>query len=110
MALLAEPQPAAFVVRQPYYPWLIVTVSCAGTFMAQLDASIVQLALPRLKEVFDVSVDEVRWVVIAYPLLFASFLPVFGRLCDMYGRKLIYLSGFALFTIGSVLSGFSPGL
>jgi EmrB/QacA subfamily drug resistance transporter len=110
MALFAEPQPAAFLARQPYYPWLIVTVSCTGTFIAQLDASIVQLALPTLKQVFDVSVDEVRWVVIVYPLLFASLLPVFGRLCDMYGRKLIYLSGFALFTIGSLLSGFAPGL
>jgi EmrB/QacA subfamily drug resistance transporter len=110
MALFAEPRPAAFLARQQYYPWLIVTVSCSGTFIAQLDASIVQLALPALKQVFDVSVDEVRWVAIAYPLLYASFLPVFGRLCDMYGRKLIYLSGFALFTIGSLLSGFAPGL
>jgi EmrB/QacA subfamily drug resistance transporter len=110
MALFAEPQPAAFVARQPYYPWLIVTVSCTGTFIAQLDASIVQLALPTLKEAFDVSVDQVRWVVIAYPLIYASFLPVFGRVCDIYGRKLIYLLGFALFTIGSLLSGFAASL
>jgi EmrB/QacA subfamily drug resistance transporter len=110
MARFVEPPPAAFLAGKPYYPWLIVTVSCTGTFIAQLDASIVQLALPTLKQVFDVSVDEVRWVAIIYPLLYASFLPVFGRVCDMYGRKLIYLLGFALFTIGSLLSGFAPGL
>lgn len=110
MALFTEPRPASFVARQPYYPWLIVTVACSGTFIAQLDASIVQLALPALKDEFGVSVDQVRWVVIAYPLTYASFLPVFGRVCDIYGRKLIYLLGFALFTIGSLLSGFAPGL
>jgi EmrB/QacA subfamily drug resistance transporter len=110
MALFAEPQPAASVARLPYYPWLIVTVSCTGTFIAQLDASIVQLALPTLKQVFDVSVDEVRWVAIVYPLLYASFLPVFGRVCDIHGRKLIYLLGFVFFTLGSLLSGFAPSL
>src|SRR5262249_1534807 len=105
MALLAEPRPAAFLADQPYYPWLIVGVCCTGTFLAQLDASIVQLALPALKQTFDVSIDQVRWVVIAYPLVYASVLPVVGRVCEIFGRKLIFLLGFALFTLGSLLSG-----
>ena len=110
MALIAEPKPAAFLARQPCYPWLVVGVCWTGTFIAQLDASIVQLALPTLKQTFDVSVDEVRWIAIAYPLLYASFLAVFGRVCEIYGRKLIYLSGFALFTLGSLLSGLASGI
>lgn len=110
MVLIAEPKPAVFLTRQPYYPWLIVGVCCTGTLLAQLDASIVQLALPTLKQTFDVSVDEVRWIAIAYPLLYASFLAVFGRVCEIYGRKLIYLSGFALFTLGSLLSGLASGI
>jgi len=43
-----EPPPAAFIARQPCYPWVAVAVTCIGTFIAQLDASIVQLALPTL--------------------------------------------------------------
>jgi EmrB/QacA subfamily drug resistance transporter len=110
MALIAEPKPAAFLARQPYYPWLIVGVCCTGTFLAQLDASIVQLALPTLTQTFVVSVDEVRWVAITYPLVYASFLAVFARVCEIYGRKLVYLLGFALFTIGSLLSGLASGI
>lgn len=110
MALIAEPKPAAFLARQPYYPWLIVGVCCTGTLLAQLDASIVQLALPTLKQTFDVSVDEVRWIAIAYPLLYASLLAVFARVCEIYGRKLIFLAGFALFTFGSLLSGLASGI
>ena len=57
-----EPPPAALIARLSFYPWVAVAVTCIGTFIAQLDASIVQLALPALKSAFDVSVNEVRWV------------------------------------------------
>jgi MFS family permease len=100
-----EPPPAAFLARQPFHPWLVVGVTCIGAFIGQLDASIVQLALPALKQTFQVSVNEVRWVAIAYLLAFASSLPVFGRICEMFGRKLLYLIGFAVFTVASLLCG-----
>lgn len=105
-----EPPPAAFLARQPFYPWLAVAVTCIGTFIAQLDASIVQLALPTLKQTFDVSVNDVRWVAVAYLLTCAAFLPVFGRLCEMYGRKLLFLVGFAVFATASLLCGFVSDL
>jgi EmrB/QacA subfamily drug resistance transporter len=100
-----EPPPAAFLARQPFHPWLAVGVTSIGAFIGQLDASIVQLALPALKQAFGVSVNEVRWVAIAYLLAFASCLPVFGRICEMFGRKLLYLIGFAVFTTASLLCG-----
>jgi EmrB/QacA subfamily drug resistance transporter len=105
-----EPPPAPFFARLPSHPWLIVGVCCIGSFMGQLDGSIVQLALPVLTVTFDASVNDVRWVAIAYPLFFAAFLPVFGRVCEMYGRKLLYLLGYAVFTVASLLSGFAPSL
>jgi EmrB/QacA subfamily drug resistance transporter len=107
---IAEPAPAALLARQSYYQWLIVGVTCIGAFIGQLDGSIVQLALPALSQAFNVSVDDVRWVAIVYPLFFAAFLPVVGRVCDIYGRKHIYLLGFALFSIASLLSGFATSL
>src|SRR3981189_783121 len=105
-----EPPPAAFLARQRFYPWVAVAVTCIGTFIAQLEASIVQLALPTLKQAFDVSVNEVRWVAVAYLLAYAAFLPVFGRVAEMYGRKLFFLIGFAVFAIASLLCGFAPDL
>lgn len=105
-----EPPPAALIARLPFYPWVAVAVTCIGTFIAQLDASIVQLALPALKSAFDVSVNEVRWVAVTYLLAYAALLPVFGRVCEMYGRKLLFLMGFAVFTVASLLCGFASDL
>ena len=55
-----ESQPLPFLARQSFYPWLVVGVTCIGGFLGQLDASIVQLALPALKLAYGVSVDDVR--------------------------------------------------
>jgi MFS family permease len=64
----------------------------------QLDASIVQLALPTLEREFGANLDAVSWVAIAYLLAFASTIPIFARLSETKGRKLLYLAGYALFT------------
>ena len=100
--------PAAFVARLACYPWLIVGVTCIGAFIGQLDASIVQLALPALGRTFDATLESVSWVALGYLLAFASFLPIFGQLCDIYGRKLLYLIGSLLFAGASALCGLAP--
>ena len=106
----AEPPPVAFLARSPSYPWLIVGICCVSGFMGQLDASIVQLALPTLGRVFDSSLEGVSWVALGYLLGFASCLPIFGQLCQIMGRKLMYLLGFAVFTGASALCAFAPDL
>jgi len=105
-----EPPPLRALERLAIHPGLIVAVTCAGAFIGQLDASIVQLALPRLAEAFDVRVDAVRWVAISYLLAFAASLAVSGRVSEMMGRKLPYLLGFALFTLASLLCGWAETL
>lgn len=104
-AWMAEPPPLAFFASRPFYPWLVVGITCTSAFIGQLDGSIVQLALPSLKMAFGTSIDEVGWVAIAYLLAFAASLPVFGAVCEIYGRKLTYLGGFALFSLASLLRG-----
>jgi EmrB/QacA subfamily drug resistance transporter len=106
----AEPPPVALFTRWPSYPWLIVGVTCIGAFMGQVDASIVQLALPTLGRVFDCTLESVSWVALAYLLGVAAFLPIFGQLCQMFGRKLLYIIGFVVFTGASALCGFAPDL
>jgi Major Facilitator Superfamily len=105
-----EPAPAQVFVRRPYYPWLVVGTVCIGTFIGQIDASIVQLALPSLEAAFGAPLDAVSWVALGYLLAFASVLPVFGRLAEIAGRKTLYLSGFALFGLWSAACGLAPSL
>jgi EmrB/QacA subfamily drug resistance transporter len=106
----AEPPPVGFVIGKPWYPWLIVGVTCIGAFIGQLDASIVQLALPALGRVFAARLSSVSWVSLAYLLAFASSLPISSRLCEMFGRKLLYLIGFLLFAMASALCGAAGSL
>jgi EmrB/QacA subfamily drug resistance transporter len=106
----AEPPPVELLTRLPSYPWLIVGVCCVSAFMGQIDASIVQLALPTLGRVFDGTLESVSWVALAYLLGCASFMPIFGQLCRIFGRKLFFIVGFVVFTSASALCGYAPDL
>jgi MFS family permease len=94
---LPEPAPAQLFERRADYPWFVVGAVCIGAFMGQVDASIVQLALPSLESAFDAQLNAVSWVAVGYVLAFASALPVFARLAEIAGRKTLYLGGFAFF-------------
>jgi EmrB/QacA subfamily drug resistance transporter len=107
---LAEPPAADSLKRLPYYDWLIVGVCCVSAFLGQLDATIVQLALPALTETFAAPVHDIRWVAIAYLLAYAAVLPVFSQVSEILGRKVLYLLGFAIFATGSALCGLAPDL
>jgi EmrB/QacA subfamily drug resistance transporter len=89
--------------------WVLAAVAC-GTFMATLDSSIVNIALPTLTKVFGTDVDRVKWVVIVYVLVITCLLLIFGRLSDQYGRRRIFQWGFVVFTVGSAFCSFSTGL
>ena len=87
----------------PSYRWLVLATVMIATFMAVLDATIVNVALSKLMSSFGVSVDRVEWVITAYLLVFGVMLPSSGWLADHLGYKLIFLSGLLLFTLGSFL-------
>ncbi|MEG6584702.1 MFS transporter [Dendrosporobacter sp. 1207_IL3150] len=93
-----------------YYRWLIFGVTVLGTFMATLDASIVNVALPIISGELGSQLTTVQWVVTAYLLAISSLLPLFGRAGDVYGRKKIFTNGFLIFTIGSALCGISTDI
>src|SRR3954469_14209881 len=105
-----EPPPAAAVTRLASYHWLVVGTVCIGAFMGQVDSSITQLLPPQLEVVFDARLDTVIWVAVAYLVTMAAFLPVFGRLADIVGRKLLYTGGFLLFVLSSAFCGLAPDL
>ena len=86
--------------------WTLVAV-CLGTFMLLLDITIVNVALPDIQRALHSSFSDLQWVVDAYALTLAAFLLTAGSLADMYGRRLLYLIGLAVFTVASVLCGFA---
>jgi EmrB/QacA subfamily drug resistance transporter len=86
---------------------IIITVG-VGSFMATLDSSVVNIALPQITTYFKASLSMIEWVVMAYLLVISSVLLTYGRLGDLYGHKRMYLMGFLIFTAGSILCGLSP--
>src|SRR4030095_1308751 len=103
-----EPPPAPAVARLKSYRWFVIGSVCVGAFMGQGDSSITPVLLAHLELEFQARLSTVSWVAVAYLLAMAAFLPIFGRLADMVGRKLLYTGGFLLFVLSSALCGLAP--
>jgi EmrB/QacA subfamily drug resistance transporter len=87
--------------------WWTLIVVCASTFMLLLDVTIVIVALPEIQRGLHGTFSDVQWVVDAYALTLASLLLTAGSLADRYGRKLLFVIGLIIFTLGSLLCGFA---
>jgi DHA2 family multidrug resistance protein len=85
------------------YPWKVLAVVSIGTFMASLDATIVNVCLAKFMVVFGVSSSIVQWVITAYLLAFVIMLAASGWAADRFGTKTISLFALGLFTLGSCL-------
>ncbi len=88
---------------------LVFSISLA-TFMAGLDGTIVNIALPTISQAFNVSSTTVSWVATAYLLVMAGCVLVFGKISDIIGFKRIFLLGFVIFTLGSFACGSLPDI
>ena len=108
--LLVEPRRPLAVRESPNAHWLAVAAVCVGALMSQLDASIVTVALPSLQGSFHASVSSVTWVGLSYLVVLVGTVTAVGRFADMRGRKLLYVYGFVLFVLASVLCGLAPNL
>jgi len=89
--------------------WVLASVAC-GTFMATLDSSVVNIALPTLTKELGSDLYRIKWVVISYLLVVTCLLLPLGRLSDQVGRKNIFQLGFLVFVSGSGLCGLAPTL
>jgi len=90
--------------------WFVLATVIVGTFLGRLDQTIVNLALPKMIDYFGISVSAAGWIATAYILANAVFVPIWGKLGDTMGRKKVYVIGFVVFIIGSVLAGLSWNL
>lgn len=85
---------------------LALAVLAAAQFMVVLDATIVNVALPAIKETLGFTTEsQLQWVVTAYALVFGGFLLLGGRLADLFGRRKMFIAGVGIFSVASLLGG-----
>jgi EmrB/QacA subfamily drug resistance transporter len=98
-------------VSDSHSPWPVFWLAAAGTFLAYLDVTIVNIAFPSIAGDFSgAGLGELSWVVNAYALAFAALLVIFGRAADRIGRRRIYLAGTALFAAASTACALAPSV
>ncbi|GAA4779056.1 MFS transporter [Actinomycetospora chlora] len=84
---------------------LVLFTSCLAQFMVVLDVSVVNVALPAMRDALGFDAEGLAWVVNAYTLAFAGFLLLGGRAADLFGRRRVFLVGLALFGLASLVGG-----
>jgi len=89
--------------------WILLAVSF-GMFMALLDVTIVNIAMPAIITDLHTTVSKASWVLNAYSLVLAVFFLSMGRLADRYGQKRVFIFGLATFTVFSLLCGLAPNI
>ncbi|WP_072869579.1 DHA2 family efflux MFS transporter permease subunit [Desulfofundulus thermosubterraneus] len=102
---MSKAKPA--VSEENGFPWRELFILVIGPFMAILDGSIVNVAVPKLMAVFGVGTDKVQWVLTAYLLTSGVVIPVSGYLGDVLGYRRMYILSLAAFTLGSLFCGLS---
>ena len=89
---------------------LILLNTLILTLMANIDASIVNIALPNIAKSFHAGMNNVQWVVSSYLITISAVILVWGRLADLHGRKRFFVAGLGIFTLGSLLCGLADNL
>ena len=89
------------------YRWWALSTTSLGALLASLNMSTLVIALPELTRSLHTGVLDVTWVLLSYMLAQTAAVLTVGRLGDMWGRKRLYVAGFATFTVMALLSGFA---
>ena len=90
--------------------WIALFVLLIANFMNLIDVTIVNVALPSMREGLGATDSQIEWVIAAYIMAFALGLLPFGRLGDILGRTTLFLWGVGAFTLASALCGMSPNI
>lgn len=90
--------------------WKILGVVVLGTLISTLDSSIVNVALPVMSKHLYVGLNSIQWVVTSYLIVISAFIVIFGKISDRKGKSRIFLIGFIVFGIGSLMCALSNNL
>ncbi|HLN65819.1 MAG TPA: MFS transporter [Streptosporangiaceae bacterium] len=90
--------------------WLALAVLCVTVLIANLDNTVLNVALPTLVRDLHASTSDLQWIVDSYIIVYAGLLLAAGSLADRIGRKKTFLAGLAIFAVGSAAAAFSGGV
>ncbi|MFX1452513.1 MAG: MFS transporter, partial [Promethearchaeota archaeon] len=94
-------------MKKIQYKWIALSCTSLGAFFSIFDSTAVVIALPSIMIDLNASFASILWTIMSYMLILTIFVPAIGRVADMIGRKQLFARGFMIFTLGSLLSGFS---
>ncbi len=89
------------------YEWTALSVTTIGTLLVSVQETALLIALPDILIRLQTDFLTIMWAILSFMLVTTAIVPVIGRLADMFGRKNLYNTGFAIFTLGSLLCAFS---
>src|SRR5262249_39912021 len=104
---ICKPIPPAKPIQ--YEKWILLA-TILGSSMAFIDGTVVNVALPVLQRALNASIAQLQWLIEAYSLTLATLLILGGALGDIYGRRMIFLIGIAIFTLASVACGLAASM
>jgi MFS family permease len=96
--------------RPTTHPNLILGICCLSLLMVAMDATIVNVALPSIRQDLAASTSGLQWVIDAYTMVVASLLMLAGSMADRFGRRRVFQTGMALFMLGSLLCSLAPNI
>lgn len=94
-------------MKKNNYKWIALSCTTLGALFSVLSGSTLMIALPVIMKDLNASMSIVTWTIMGYMLVMTILVPAIGRMADMLGRKKLYVSGFALFTLSSLLCALS---
>ncbi|MFF5210228.1 MFS transporter [Streptosporangium sp. NPDC000396] len=110
VAIPQDPPDSPEYISKLRYAWRVCSVTSLGLVLIGISGSTLNVALPEVVRHFHADAFAAGWILLAFLLVNTASLVFFGRVADLLGRREVYLAGFALFTIGSLLVGLSPGV
>jgi EmrB/QacA subfamily drug resistance transporter len=97
-------------IEVPARRWVIFATCCLSLLVVSMDSTIVNVALPAIRQDLGASLSGLQWVIDAYTIVLASFLILGGSTGDRFGRKRVFQIGMALFSFGSLLCSLSVSI
>ncbi|WP_455359331.1 MFS transporter [Streptomyces sp. SYSU K21746] len=94
----------------PHRRWLVLAICCMSLLIVSLDNTVLNVALPSMRDELGASVAGMQWTIDAYTLVLASLLMLAGSTADRIGRRRVFKAGLVLFTLGSLLCSLAPNL
>lgn len=94
-------------MKQDKYKWIALSCTSIGALFSVLSGSTLMIALPVIMKDLNAGMGVVTWILMGYMLSLTILVPSIGRIADMFGRKKLYVSGFTIFTLSSLLCAIS---